>query len=308
MNLRFIDTFVVLSELRNFRMTAERLHTTQAAISSRIATLEQELGVRLFQRGPREVTLTEEGQKALGYAERILKLTREMKDDLRDVESYAGTIRIGVIEAIVHSWFPDFLATLHRLYPRIQVEIASDTSLHLIEQLDKSTIDLTLQVQLATNTTLTQVSLGAFPMTWVGSPRLGIGDEPLCLSDLAAFPVMSFSRGSGPHAIIENIFSGVTNTPLHLNCISSVATMIRVVCDGLGVAAIPPAIILRELSEQRLRQLPVDRHFPALSLAACYRNERSGSLVSAVVKIAEKTATDFALKHGPSIAQLPESG
>ena len=64
MNLRFIETFVLLAELRNFRMTAERLHTTQAAVSS-IASLEQEFGVRLFDRNQREVMLTSDGAKAL---------------------------------------------------------------------------------------------------------------------------------------------------------------------------------------------------------------------------------------------------
>ena len=53
MNVRFLETFVWLAQLRNFRMTAEKLHTTQAAVSSRIATLEQDFGVRLFDRGAR---------------------------------------------------------------------------------------------------------------------------------------------------------------------------------------------------------------------------------------------------------------
>ena len=79
MNLRFLETFVLLAELRNFRMTAERLYTTQAAVSSRIATLEQEFGVRLFDRGVREVTLTADGAKALVHAERMLRLMREMR-------------------------------------------------------------------------------------------------------------------------------------------------------------------------------------------------------------------------------------
>ena len=66
MNLRFLETFVWLAKLRNFRVTAEKLHTTQAAVSSRIATLEQDFGARLFDRGSREVTLTQDGNR--GYA------------------------------------------------------------------------------------------------------------------------------------------------------------------------------------------------------------------------------------------------
>src|SRR5256885_944731 len=93
MNLRFLETFVLLAELRNFRLTAERLYTTQAAVSSRIATLEQEFGVRLFDRGVREVTLTADGAKALVHAERMLRLMREMREDMLRSEEHTSELQ-----------------------------------------------------------------------------------------------------------------------------------------------------------------------------------------------------------------------
>src|ERR1700682_5486117 len=89
MNVRFLETFVWLAQLRNFRMTAEKLHTTQAAVSSRIATLEQEFGVRLFERGVRDVALTLDGSKALIYAERLVRTMREMRECMADRKLYA---------------------------------------------------------------------------------------------------------------------------------------------------------------------------------------------------------------------------
>ncbi|MPS94920.1 LysR family transcriptional regulator [Comamonas sp.] len=305
MNLRFLETFVLLAELRNFRMTAERLFTTQAAVSSRIATLEQDFGVRLFDRGVREVTLTADGAKALVHAERMLRLMREMREDMLDKQAYAGVIRIGAIESIVHSWFPDFLALLQQRYPRLQVEIACDTTIHLSEQLHKGQLDISLQAKSVSSGTIANLSLGEFAMAWVGSPKLGIGDETLSLAELAAFPIMSFARGSEPYAVIERLFSAEGSASLHMNCIASVATMIRVVCDGLGVAAVPPAIIQRELAEQRLRLLRVDREFPSLPLVACWRNDHQNPLAETVVRAAEEVATAFALNHGQAVARLP---
>ena len=60
MNIRFLETMIWLSELKNFRATAERMNLTPAAISNRIAVMEQELGIRLFERDVREVRLTQE--------------------------------------------------------------------------------------------------------------------------------------------------------------------------------------------------------------------------------------------------------
>ncbi|MBR8657768.1 LysR family transcriptional regulator, partial [Achromobacter sp. Marseille-Q0513] len=218
-------------------------YTTQAAVSSRIATLEQEFGVRLFERSAREVSLTADGAKALVHAERMLRLMREMREDMLDKQAYAGVIRIGVIESIVHSWFPEFLALLQQRHPRLQVEIVCDTTLHMSEQLAKGQLDIALQARPGTAGGVGHLALVEFPMAWVGSPKLGIGDEILSLAGLAAFPIMCFARGSEPYAVIEKLFSSESGAAVHLNCIASVATMIRVVCDGLGVAAVPPAVI-----------------------------------------------------------------
>jgi DNA-binding transcriptional LysR family regulator len=116
MNIRFLETFVWLARFRNFRLTAEKLNTTQAAVSSRIISLEESFGVRLFDRTTREVTLTPSGQKALTYAERIVKLGGDMKRDISNGNVIASVIRIGVIECIVHSWFPTLVAHVrHRV-------------------------------------------------------------------------------------------------------------------------------------------------------------------------------------------------
>ena len=62
MNLRFLETFLWVARLNSFSATADRLHTTQAAVSNRIAALERELGIRLFDRDLRSVRLTPEGR------------------------------------------------------------------------------------------------------------------------------------------------------------------------------------------------------------------------------------------------------
>src|SRR2546427_11780393 len=107
-------------------------------------------------------------------------------------------------------------------------------------ELGKGQLDLSVQGKPVTAAGVGHLSLGEFPMAWVGSPKLGIGDETLSLAELAAFPIMCFARGSEPYAVIEQLFSTESSASVHLNCIASVATMIRVVCDGLGVAAVPP--------------------------------------------------------------------
>jgi len=78
MNLRFVEAFIVVTRLKSFRAAADKLHTTQPAISSRIAALEEELGVKLFERNSRAVTLTPQGSALLPLAESMLVLQQQM--------------------------------------------------------------------------------------------------------------------------------------------------------------------------------------------------------------------------------------
>jgi DNA-binding transcriptional LysR family regulator len=304
-NVRFLETFVWLAQLRNFRMTAEKLHTTQAAVSSRIAALEQEFGMRLFERGVRDVTLTLDGSKALPYAERLVRTMHEMRECMADRQLYAGVVRIGVIESIIHSWFPQFIATVHKNYPRLEIELTDDTTIHLIDQFSHGNLDLVLQTDSIVGPMIQNVGLCDFPLRWVAATSLGLHDEALSLSDLAAFPILSFSRNSGPHKFIERLYDRHVGKPVRVNCMTSASALVRLVVDGFGVALIPPAIVPRELHEGSVRLLKVDAAMPELSLVASFRSGAENPLFEQIALLAQEAARNFARSVPAEIARVP---
>jgi DNA-binding transcriptional LysR family regulator len=305
MNVRFLETFVWLAQLRNFRMTAEKLHTTQAAVSSRIATLEQELGARLFERGVRDVALTLQGSKALVYAERLVRTMQEMREGMADPSLYAGVVRIGVIESIIHSWFPQFIAGVHRHYPRLEIELTGDTTIHLIDQFSRGNLDLVLQTDPVVGPMVQNLPLCEFPMRWVGATSLGLHNDKLTLTDLAAFPILSFSRNSGPHKFIERLYARHVDKPIRVNCMTSASALVQLAVDAFGVALIPPAIIARELREETVRLLNVDVEMPVLPLIASFRSSPDSPLFERVAQLAQETAQTYARSVADEIARVP---
>ena len=305
MNIRFLETFVWLAQLRNFRMTAEKLHTTQAAVSSRIATLEQELGARLFERGVRDVALTLEGSKALVYAERLVRAMREMREGMADRSLYAGVVRIGVIESIIHSWFPQFIASLHRVYPRLEIELTGDTTIHLIDQFSRGNLDLVLQTDPVVGTMVQNLPLCEFPLRWVGATSLDLHNDELTLTDLAAFPILSFSRNSGPHKFIERLYAHHVDKPIRVSCMTSASALVQLVVDAFGVALLPPAIIARELREKTVRLLNVDVEMPVLPLIGSFRSSPDSPLFEQVAGLAQESAQAFARMVPDEIARVP---
>lgn len=303
MNIRFLETFIWLARLQNFRLTAEKLHTTQAAVSSRIAALEESFDVRLFDRNSRSATLTPAGRKMLIYAERIVRLGDEMRREVEDTGGDAGLIRIGVIESIVHSWFPALMAQIRERFPRLEVEVTSDTTIHLVQWLRADAVDLILQTDTLADRDFANAPLCEFPMRWVASPTLGLGGAPVTLGTLAEHPVLSFSRHSGPHTAIEREFARAVERPVRINCISSVAAIVRLVSDGFGVAALPPAIIQRELRDGSLVVLDADSSFAPMPLVACHR--LPNPLPAKIAELAAETARAFTATLGAELDGQP---
>jgi DNA-binding transcriptional LysR family regulator len=300
MNIRFLETFIWLARLQNFRLTAEKMHTTQAAVSSRIASLEESFDVRLFDRNSRSATLTPAGRKMLAYAERIVLLGEEMRREIDDANGDAGLIRIGVVESIVHSWFPALMACVRERYPHLEIEVAGDTTIHLAQLLRADAVDLILQTDVLSDPDFVNQPLCEFPMRWVASPRLGLAGHRMTFAQLAEFPIVSFARHSGPHAAIEREFARAVERPVRINCISSVAAIIRLVVDGLGVAVLPPAIIQNELREGSLELLDVDNVFAPLPLVASYRLQ-SHPLPARIATIAGEQARAFVVALGSDL-------
>src|SRR3546814_2621746 len=96
-----IDAFVWVAELGSFRAAAEKLNTTQPAISQRIAALESIMTVRLFERGARGIKLTEKGQELLSHAQRMLELRNDMLRVAQSRNAVSGTLGLGTSDTPV---------------------------------------------------------------------------------------------------------------------------------------------------------------------------------------------------------------
>ena len=104
MNLRFVEAFFWVAQLKSISRAAEKLFLTQSAMSSRIAALEEELGVLLLDWRDKQFRLTIPGLRFLNYAERLLTLQRDVKLEMGSGSPQAKSVRIGAIESVLHSW------------------------------------------------------------------------------------------------------------------------------------------------------------------------------------------------------------
>lgn len=302
MNLRFLETFIWVARLKSFSLTAERLHTTQAAISARIASLEQELGVRLFDREGREVKLTPQGLAALDKAETIVRLADEFKDQVGDRETLRGTVRIGVIDTISHTWLVRLIERAHDSYPNVNVVLRADTSLNIADALLRHELDLCLLMGPVIGQNMVNIDLCTYSCVWLASPALPFPDRRLTVEDLARYPIVSFPASSKPHESMTRLLGKPEEGGVVFYTSNSLATIIRMVKDGLGVAALPGVLVQQDLAREELRTLDVLQSFPPLPFHASYQETPNSLLAGAIALMARDVADEFCASVDPTLA------
>lgn len=287
-----LETFVWVATLGSFRGAAAKLNTTQPAISQRIQQLEAEFGVRLLERTSRSAVPTEKGRELLGFAERALRLRAEMRAAIAEKNALGGILRLGVSETIVHTWLPRFIEAVSAAYPRLQLEIHVDISPHLRDRLIAQEIDLAFLLGPLSDPSLRNRALSHFALGFLASPRLDLPPGPASLETLARFPIITFSRGTQPYIAIKELFARADLPPLRLHASASLAPVVRMALDGIGIAAIPPAIVPQELRSGRLRLVETDIAMPDLTFTATWPVTPDGFAVEAVVAIASEVAAE----------------
>lgn len=307
MNTRFLEAFVWVARLGSFRDAAERLHLTQAAISGRIASLEQDFGKPLFDRNARETRLTPAGRILLTYAERMLDIGREMRSALQADSPLSGVLRIGVVETIVHTWLIDFLNRLQAGHRDLEIELTAESTQQLHERLRRGQLDITLQTDPVLGDGITNLGLGQMPMCVLGRPGDGWRTNAVySFTQLSEQPILTMTRGSQPHLGFLEVCRREGAGPRSVHCIGSLAAILRLVRAGIGIAVIPAAAIREELESGSLIAISTTTPLAPLRLTASYRQDPRTDANAIVARIACEEAARYAGKVGPQLA-LPAS-
>ncbi len=142
MELRHLRYFVAVAEELNFRRAAERLRVAQPALSSQIKNLEEELGVKLFDRTTRSVLLTPTGQILLNEARGILGATTHAEQLVRKAElGLVGTLRVGVITPATGPLLARVLRHFHQKFPGVQLSLSALTTTEQLTRLRAGELD-----------------------------------------------------------------------------------------------------------------------------------------------------------------------
>lgn len=241
--LYHLETLMWIDRLGTFAAAAQRLNTTQPAISARVREIEEQLGIALFQREGRRMVLTARGRRLVQASEPLCHGLEQVLLEASDYAGATGTVRIGSGEIAAASCLPAFIRTIERERPGVTMEIELDLTARLLQQLLAGTRDIVFLAGPVASPGMLTAPIGSVALVWGASPKVAAAGgfaNPL--------PVWSLPSHSPLHAVALAALETHGITPRALHTCDNVRTLIEIVAHGEGAAVLPEIMVRDQLA------------------------------------------------------------
>ncbi len=204
MDFQQLKTFYRVASHLNFTRAAEELHLSQPAVSRQIEALENTIGLPLFDRASRKISLTEAGYVLFRQCEQILRLvdsTRVAIDTLKNLES--GSLHIGLSSTVGNYILPHTILQFTHKYPGIQTKVAIACTRDVLDQLENGAIDIAVvSGPITSNALYVEPFLQDEIVLVMGNEHPLSQQDPITFESIQPFPLLLRAEGSGTREAI----------------------------------------------------------------------------------------------------------
>jgi DNA-binding transcriptional LysR family regulator len=273
MDTQALAAFVAVAENNSFSRAAEQLHLTQPAISKRLATLEQQLNIRLFDRIGRSVTLTEAGWALLPHARQVLQELRDAQLSIQNLNGQVGgSLRMGISHHIGLHHLPPLLQQFCQTNPAVKCDIEFLDSEEAYERVAQGDVELgfiTLAPENASH--IEQFTIWHDDLRVTVAKHHPLSKEKIVsLKQLSEYPTILPGLNTYTGQIIEKLFAE-QKLPLDIimatNYLETIKAMVSI---GLGWSVLPTT-----LADENIHTLQIDGHKLSRQLGCVYHRNRS---------------------------------
>jgi len=274
--------FLYAAEASNLTKAAQRLRMTQPSASYAIKQLEETLGVVLFERLPKGVRLTEEGQALYRHVRAAFEELDAAERHIRSLKNlHEGRLRIGANGAIIRDFVLPALDEFHVRHPDIRIQLVQDRSGRIVERLKQGELDLGFIHLPAADDGIEIVASRVSPYCVVaGAAFADYAQQPLSTEQLAKLPLLLLSPGSSTRSFVERWFrtQGLEATAdFELSSLDMLAEFAE---RGYGAAFLPRAFVASSLSKRTLVELRTEIPIPDREIGIAARKEASLSIAA----------------------------
>jgi DNA-binding transcriptional LysR family regulator len=257
MEVRQLQIFRTLADELNFTRTAEKVHTVQSNVTAQIRALEEELGVPLFDRLGRRVTLTDAGRRFQPFAEKALAAMELGQLAIRAGSEPSGPLRIGAPESILTYRLPPILRTMRQRYPHVEISFRPHLSETMGAELESGKLDLIIcMCDAVSNPAIAYVALPPEKIVLVGQPNHPLAKKSTVRpTDLEGQTLLLTEPGCGYRNKLDRVFAMQNIRPGNITEFSSVEALKQCVAANMGIGLLPEIVVACELRQGQLKTL-----------------------------------------------------
>lgn len=257
---------------------ATKLNRVQSNISTRVKQLEERLGVQLFLRGRRGLSLTDQGHVLLSYAERLLSLSQEASEALQDGKP-RGVLRLGTMESTAASRLPSILSQYHAIHPDVCLRLETDTAKGLINRLQACEID---------------VAFIAEPIRIEGVQTVPVFQEELVLIAPVSYPsfrkaqeisgrtIVAFEEGCAYRRYLQDWLMDEGIVPGSVLSLGSYLAILACVAAGTGYAVVPASVLDVIATDGQFCRHKLPKRFSRINTLLAWRKDYSSPNMDAL--------------------------
>ena len=259
---------------------AKNLYISQPAVSKSIQNLESNLGVKLFCRNPRGVTLTEEGQTLFKYIDSAFNIINEGEEQLmKSIELGIGHLRIGVSTTLCRYVLLPYLQAFINDNPHIQISIQNQSSSHTISLLEQRQIDIGLVAEPQNKkgmvfSPIKQIE-DCFTATcsYIENLKLREGITENSWNIFRNATVMMLDKNNVTRNHMDLYMQNAEISPEHILEVSTMGLIIDFTKIGLGIGCVIKDFVKEDIENGTLQEIPLPYPIPGRTVGFIYRDE-----------------------------------
>ena len=249
MELRQLATFRMVSETLSFSRTAQALNYVQSSVTAQIQALEEELGVKLFDRLGKRVSLTDAGARLLPYAEKMLNMAEEARSVVCGGDMPTGTLTITAPESICSYCLPAVLRQFRERFPLVKLLFRPSSFLDIRRSVSEGEVDAAFLIEEPVHSiALTVEHLIAEPLLLLAAPDHPLARRSLLSArDLEGEQLLLTEAGCSYRNVLERALNEAgVHVSTHFD-FASVEAIKQCAIASMGIAFLPAMVVEREL-------------------------------------------------------------
>ena len=278
MDLVELEIFRAVARQGSITKAAASIHRVPSNVTTRVKQLENRLGVQLFHREGRRLTLSSEGKVLLCYADRLLRLSSEARAAVQ-VNAPQGTFPLGSLESTAATRLPSILSSYHRAHPDVRLELVTGTSAALANKVRREELDAAfvaepfhaadLETHLAFQEELVLIS--ARPA------------EPICKpADIGSRTILAFATGCSYRRRLEAWLGRGRIVPERIMEYGSYHAIVACAAAGGGVGVVPRSVIGALGAEEQVATYPLPKKVARAKTQLIWRRGFQSSALDAL--------------------------